>query len=128
MSDMNTLTEMGINNPQEIDRYHVHTSNNIDILRIVYKRKKGSLLPTSRRYRFPQVQKSVLINSGTRQTNVIYESADTLRRALDELDITVNKSGNTLSQKEILNDEIRRLEDDFASRISYIRTLIDNID
>ena len=33
-----TLTEMGINNPGEIQRFSLNTINNTDILRIVYKR------------------------------------------------------------------------------------------
>ena len=46
-----TLTEMGINNPGEIERFSLNTIDNIDIIRIVYKRKKGSLLPASKRLR-----------------------------------------------------------------------------
>ena len=35
---------MGITNPEDIARYSLQGIDHIDILRIVYKRKKGSLL------------------------------------------------------------------------------------
>ena len=54
MSDYPTLNEMGIPNPQDIDRYSLQTVNNTDILRIVFKTRKGSLLPASKRFRFPR--------------------------------------------------------------------------
>ena len=49
MPEYKTLGEMKIRNPREIARYSVqtleHPDDHTDVLRIVYKRKKGSLLP-----------------------------------------------------------------------------------
>ncbi len=58
-----TLTEMGINNPGEIERFSLNTVNNTDILRIVYKRKKGSLLPASKRFRFGRATKTIITDN-----------------------------------------------------------------
>ncbi|MEM7564660.1 MAG: DUF3461 family protein, partial [Pseudomonadota bacterium] len=60
MSEYPRLAEMGIQNPQQIEKFAVYTVGNTDILRIIYDRKPGSLLPVSRRYKFPQVKNSVL--------------------------------------------------------------------
>ena len=68
-----TLTEMGINNPGEIERFSLNTINNIDIIRIVYTRKKGSLLPASKRFRFGRATKTVIADSGSRKTEVVHE-------------------------------------------------------
>ena len=86
MSDYPRLTEMGIQNPQEIEKFATYMVEHTDILQITYDRKKGSLLPVSRRYKFPQEKKSVLVDSGTRQTEVVYESVGAFREALHELE------------------------------------------
>ena len=66
MSDYSTLYEMGINNPEEIDRYSHQAVGNVDILRVVHKRKKGSLLASSRRYRFNRSDELVLAGGDAR--------------------------------------------------------------
>ena len=86
MSDYPKLTEMGVRHPLEIEKFAVHSAAQTDILQITYNRKKGSLLPVSRRYKFPRIKKSVVVDSGTRQTETMYESAPALRQALRELE------------------------------------------
>ena len=57
MADYPALTEMGISDPEQIERYSLETNNNVDILRIIYKRKKGSLLHASKKFRFGRSKK-----------------------------------------------------------------------
>ena len=80
------LEEMGIKNPHEIEKYAVYTVGNTDILRIIYDRKLGALLPVSRRYKFPQAKRSVMVDSGTDTAQVVYESIGAFREALNELE------------------------------------------
>ncbi len=68
MSKYPKLTEMGIRHPEEIEKFAVYTVGKTDVLQIAYSRKKGSLLPVIRRYKFPQVKESVMVDSGTRKT------------------------------------------------------------
>lgn len=124
MASYPTLLDMGINNPHEIDRYHLHNSDHIDTLRIVYKRKKGSLLPGSKRFRFPQTVKNVVVDSGSRRTEQVYEISPFLKKALDELDLLINDSRSRADQMHLVMDEVERLERDVASRIDYIKKLI----
>ena len=56
MSDYPRLGEMGIRHPHEIEKFAVYTIGNTDILQVTYIRKKGSLLPVIRRYKFPQLK------------------------------------------------------------------------
>ncbi len=127
MSDYPRLSEMGIQHPQEIEKFAIYTVGHTDILRIIYDRKKGSLLPVSRRYKFPQVKKSVLVDSGTRQTDLVYESVPAFREALHELEQL--KAARTKGQdfKALLSEEIKHLEEDIALRTQYIQTLIDKL-
>ncbi len=127
MSEYPRLTEMGIQNPQEIEKFAVYTVGNTDVLRIIYDRKPGSLLPVSRRYKFPQVKTSVMVDSGTDQAQMMYESSGAFREALSELERlkTVREKGQDIAA--LIRDEIRHLEEDIALRAQYINTLIDKL-
>ena len=127
MSDFPRLTEMGIQHPQEIEKFAVYTVGNTDILRIIYDRKPGSLLPVSRRYKFPQIKKSVLVDSGTRQTEVLYESVPPFREALSELEKLKSEREKGLDLKAMIKEEMRHLEEDIALRSQYINSLIDKL-
>ena len=127
MSDFPQLDEMGIQNPQEIEKFAVYTVGNTDILRIIYDRKKGSLLPVSKRFKFPQVKKSVMVDSGTRQAQTMFESTPAFRQALHELEQLklMREKGQDL--KKLLSEEIKHLEEDIALRAQYIQSLIDKL-
>lgn len=122
-----TLTEMGISNPGEIERFSLNTVNNIDILRIVYKRKKGSLLPASKRFRFGRAAKTVIADSGTRKTEVVHEISPFVQKAVRELEQIIDAKGATVIQAKLIKEEVRRLHEEVASRLAYIDSLIDDM-
>jgi len=127
MSNYPHLTEMGILNPQEIEKFAIYSTDKLDVLRIIYERKKGSLLPVSKNFKFPRVKKSVLVDSGTRDTALIFESTEAFRSALHELEaLKINKSkGDDLAA--LILAEIQFLEEDIALRTEYIKSLVGNI-
>ncbi len=127
MSDYPKLTEMGVQHPLEIEKFAVYTVGHTDILRIIYDRKKGSLLPVSRRYKFAQIKKSVLVDSGTRQTETLYESAPAFRDALHELEQlkSIREKGQDL--KAMISEEFQHLQEDIALRTQYIQSLLDKM-
>ncbi len=127
MSDYPRLSEMGIKNPQEIEKFAVYTVNHTDILHVIYDRKKGSLLPVSRRYKFPQEKKSVLVDSGTRQTEVVYESVGAFREALHELEQLKRQREQGADFKSLIREELRLLDEDIALRLEYINRLVDKL-
>ncbi|CAJ2375727.1 MAG: DUF3461 family protein [Gammaproteobacteria bacterium] len=122
-----TLTEMGINNPGEIERFSLNTINNTDILRIVYKRKKGSLLPASKRFRFGRASRSVIADSGTRKTEIIHEISPFVQKAVAELEqlLAAKKKGKV--QASLVKEELKRLHEEVASRTKYIESLLDEM-
>ena len=120
------LTEMGVVNPEQIARYTIYMVHNTDVLRIIYSRKKGSMLPVSKTFKFPRVKKSVLVDSGTRQTQIVYESTDTFQHALIELEEILENKKSEQELNQVLADEIVQLEAEVASRIDYIKSLIES--
>lgn len=127
MSDYPKLTEMGIQHPEEIEKFAIYTVGRKDILHITYDRKKGSLLPVSRRYKFPQIKKSVLVDSGTRQTETLFESSPAFREALHELEVLKAARDKGLDLVAMIREEINHLEEDIALRTQYIQTLLDKL-
>lgn len=118
------LKEMGINNPQQIEKFAVYSTEDQDILRVIYKRKKGSPLAVSKKFKFPRLKKSVMVDSGTRKTGMVFESVPAFRDALHELEqlkVEKTRSDDLAGQ---INDEINFLEEDVALRIAYIRALV----
>ncbi len=127
MSKYPRLEEMGVNNPQQIEKFLIYTTEDFDILRIIYERKKGSLLPVSKNYKFPRIKKSVLVDSGTRQTEIIYESDPAFREALHELEQIKTARDEGADLAELISEEVRLLEEDVALRIEYIKSLIKKV-
>ena len=131
MLEYKTLKEMKIKRPNQIDRCSVrtveHPDETTDVLRIVYKRKKGSLLPESQRFRFPRIKKTSIEDSGTRKMDIRWEISPFLQKAISELDQLISTDLSREDTIKLILDEMRRLEEDAAHRIDYIRSLIKEI-
>ena len=127
MSDYPTLLQMGINNPQEIERYSLQTVGNTDILRVVYGRKKGSLLPASKRFRFERTEKVQLEGSDHRAVQVQYDVSPIVRNALIELDKVTHSKRGKQNQLELIKEEMQRLQEETNGRLAYIQSLIDEL-
>jgi len=127
MSDYPRLTEMGIQHPEQIEKFAVYTVGRTDVLQVIYDRKKGSLLPVSRRYKFPQVKNSVLVDGGTRQTETLFESTPAFREALHELEQlkSIREQGQDVAA--MIREEVKHLEEDIALRTQYIQSLVDKL-
>ncbi len=127
MSKITALTTMGVQNPEQITRYAIYTTDDADTLRIVYERKKGSILPVSKKFRFPRIKKSTMVNSGTGQTEVIFESSAEFRNALSELSQLMDVRDSSDEVRKLVLEEVRALEEDVAARVDYIQSLVARI-
>lgn len=131
MSEYKTLEEMKIKNPLQIERYSVQTierpEEHVDVLRIVYKRKKGSFLPESKRFRFPQIKKTTMEDSGRRKIDIRWEKSPFLQKAIAELDQIISTELSKKESIKVILDEMRRLEEDAKIRLDYIRSLVESI-
>ena len=127
MLKTSTLSEMGINNPGEIERYSLDTTNNIDVLRIVYKRTKGSLLPTSKRFEFGRSKRSIVSDSGSGKTETMHLISPFLQKAIAELDQIISAKTTYVEYAKLAREELQHLRKDMAIRINYIESLIDKL-
>jgi hypothetical protein len=127
MGNFPNLSEMGINNPGEIEHYSLSTTNNVDHLRIIYKRKKGSLLPASKRFEFGRASRTVMTDSGTQATEIVHDISPFLHKALEELDRLIDAKKSDIEKAKLVKQEMQRLHQEMASRITYIESLIDEM-
>lgn len=127
MIEYEALTKMGIQKPEEIVRFELYSVDQMDILRIIYDRKKGSFLPVTKKYRFPQIKKSTLVDSGSGQAQVIFESSAEVRSAVAELDRLMKGRKTSVAGKEALVNELRLMEEEVNARIGHLKNLIDQI-
>ena len=122
-----TLSEMGVESPKQIDKYYITSVNLVDVLRIVYDRPENSFLPSSRTYKFPRVQDSVVAGGDEKKTAVVMKTHPMLRAALQELQTILEaKSSKESITAEILG-EIQLLEEDIAIRSECLKVLVSKI-
>ena len=127
MSRFPTLSEMGIANPGEIERYSLNTINHVDVLRIIYKRHKNSFLPTSKRFEFGRSSKTIMADSGTQTTDIVHDISPFLLKALHELDQLIDTKKSNVEHAKLVKEELQRLHQEMSSRLSYIESLIDDM-
>ncbi len=123
-----TLADMGIVNPEQIDRYSLQASGNNDVLRVVYKREKGSLLPSSKKFKFPRNVRVIEQDGGSKKNDTIVEVSPALSRAIAELHKIVNQKHSRAEQKEIIEEEIQHLEEEISTHVTYLKSLIKKLD
>ncbi len=124
MSDYPQLTEMGIQHPEQIQTYMINGIARVDVLRVVYKRKEGSLLPASRSYEFPRVQRTIKNAKGEDET--VLETAPALRAAVDELKQLDQAIKDKPPVAATLLEEIKSLEREIAWRIDHIKKTLED--
>lgn len=121
------LKTMGINNPAEISRYTLRQEDNEDVLRVYYKRRKGSLLPASRKYKFGRAHKTIITNSGAPEYAEDSEISPILQAAIAELNEIVKLSDDAAEQKKAIVDEIEHLEKYLCAKVKDLRTQIERL-
>ncbi len=128
MSKYPNLQSLGVTDPEEIDRYSLQTVNNVDILRIVYRRQKGDILSESKKFRFGRAERYQRSEKGSQTPEVAYEVSAVVSKLMEELDRIVAAKHSREHRLEVIEDELRRLEEENNHRIAYIRKLLSELD
>ena len=106
-----TLAEMGVTRFHEISGYALRPDGEgRDVLKIAYRRQKGSLLPESRKYRFGRSLKTVVADGGTARLETTYEISPYLLQAVAELDRLVPRNADAATLEARLAEVRRRVE------------------
>jgi hypothetical protein len=68
-----------------------------------------------------------MVDSGTRQTETMFESSPAFREALHELEVLKAARDKGLDLAAMIREELEHLEEDIALRTQYIQTLVDKL-
>jgi hypothetical protein len=122
------LAEMGITRFYEISQYVLRQEGaDRDTLKIYYKRAKGSLLPTSRKYKFGRSVKTIVADGGTSRMENVYDISPFLTKAVAELDLLVSQKESSLNKKARLLVELNHLDQVMSSKIDDLRKQIESL-
>ena len=127
MSSYPTLTEMGIQTVDEIYKYSLRQEGDVDVLKVYFRREKGSLLPKSKKFKFGRSHKTVRVDSSHDKYQEITEMSSFLMKAVDELHELVKHEHEVLDIKERLHKDIDHLEKVVQSKLAEIRRDIEKI-
>ncbi|AGH81860.1 hypothetical protein PCNPT3_09610 [Psychromonas sp. CNPT3] len=123
------LATISITNTHEIKRYSLRHEGVYDILKIYFKKERGShqIFSRSVKFKFPRQNKK--INSDTQPNSFenISEINASLRNIIEELDtLTLQVKTKTDIKSELLED-IKHLETVFNAKINEIEEKIKNL-
>jgi len=119
-----TLESMGITSFEDIERFTLRSENNSDILKVYYRRQKGSFLPKSKKFKFGRARKTVLTDGGKQTYKEIEEPSLTVLSAVDELTKLVGKQNELKVTKEDLVKEMDHLERVMTDKMAEIKEKI----
>jgi len=123
------LTEMGVMNPEQIIGYTaVHVADDMDVLKINYRRPKNSFLPKRRRYEFKRIGKPMPGSELRGEQAIRYEISPILARAIAELDSLLKDGKQAAATKQSLLQEIADLKTDVNERIAHLAKMVEALD
>ncbi|MEH6626047.1 MAG: DUF3461 family protein [Motiliproteus sp.] len=129
MSDYPTLTEMGVaeQNINDIYKYSLRQETEEDVLKIYFKREKGSLLPKSKKFKFGRAAQTHRVDSSQNKYQEFSEMSPFLMRAIDELHKLVQHEHEITDIKARLLTDLEHLEKVMANKIRDLRTDIEKL-
>ena len=122
-----TLESMGITSIQDIEKFTLRYEGGHDVLKVYYRREKGSLLPKSKKFKFGRSTKTVLADGGQQTYRQVQEPSLIVLRATEELSKIVGKQAEDKVSKEELINELEHLEKVMHSKIKEIKEKINAI-
>ena len=123
------LTEMGVMNPEQIIGYaSVQIAEDMDSLKINYRRPKGSFLPKRRRYEFKRIGKPMPGSELRGAAAIRYEISPMLAQAVTEMDAILADSKRMVANKQSLQKELDAMRAEFNEHINHLSEMIDTLD
>ncbi|MFT2110936.1 DUF3461 family protein [Marinomonas sp. 2405UD68-3] len=116
-----TLDSMGVTSFEDIEKFTLRFENGFDVLKVYYRREKGSLLPKSKKFKFGRSTKTVLTDGGQQTYQQVQEPSLVVLRAVDELGQIVGKQQEDKLTKEDLINEMEHLEKTVHNKLNEIK-------
>jgi hypothetical protein len=130
MSQYPTLKSMGVNSVEDVVKYTIRHEGETDVLKIYYKRAKGSFLSRSKKFSFIRGKRSVPIETRNSKafekiTSVSPQLAEAIQE-LDQLQAEINHQ-ETENPKEKLSAHMDHLEKVVNDKLKEMHDLIEKM-
>ena len=128
MSNFPALSEMDISRFDEISHYTLRQDRkDRDVLRIYYKRKKGSFLPDRKTFRFGRAAKMIAEDSAPNGSIEVFEISPHVLKVTAELDSIVKQHHSGEDQLKLLLRRVDQLETEVQGATEEIRAIIKSL-
>ncbi|MEH6579713.1 MAG: DUF3461 family protein [Amphritea sp.] len=130
MSDYPTLKKMGIKSIESVEKYTLRHQGDTDVLKVYYKRPKGSFLSRSKKFTFMRGRSSIPLEA---RNSKAFDQMDKINpqliMALDELKAldARRKEIDPLDPKEKFLSDLDHMEKVMTSKLAEIRRQIEEM-
>lgn len=122
------LIGLGIQDPQQIERYSLRQEAHKDVLKIYFRKQKGELFAKSVKFKYPRQIKNVLVDSGSHKYKEVTEINRNLTLVIDELNkITKPVKLAAVDVKQKILSDLRHLEKVVSSKIAEIEADLEKL-
>ncbi|ANU37244.1 DUF3461 family protein [Vibrio scophthalmi] len=122
------LIGLGIQDPQQIERYSLRQEAHKDVLKIYFRKQKGELFAKSVKFKYPRQIKNVLVDSGSHKYREVTEINRNLTLVIDELNkITKPVKLAEVDVKQKILSDLRHLEKVVSSKIAEIEADLEKL-
>lgn len=121
------LKSLGINNPEDIDRYSLRQEASNDILKIYFHKDKGEFFAKSVKFKYPRQRKTIAADNAGQGYREINEISPNLRYVVDELDQICQRDQEEVDLKRKILSDLRHLESVVTNKISEIEADLEKL-
>ncbi len=127
MNKYPTLSDMDISRPEEIRDYSLFSEKDMDVLKVYYKRKEGSLLPRRKVFKFPKRSRPFADTVDNQSSPQLREPSPTLLKAVSELHELLKGKKEAVDHKEQIVRRLEQLEAEVKTNVAEIKSLLDRL-
>ena len=130
MSEYPTLNKMGVTSVENVDRYTLRHQGDIDVLKIYYKRPKGSFLSRTKKFSFVSGRKAIPLEArSSKAFDSIVDFSPQLADALQELKCldATRKESDPIDPKQKFISDLDHLEKVMTEKMDEIRRQINEL-
>ena len=121
------LKNLGIQHPEDIDRYTLRQEANNDILKIYFRKDKGEFFAKSVKFKYPRQRKTISDTKSGQGFKEVNEINTNLRYVIEELDQICQQDQVEVDLKHKILDDLRHLEHVVANKIAEIEADLEKL-
>ncbi len=124
-----TLKEMGVTEMHKIEKYSLRQEGDEDILKIYFRRRKGSLFHSSMKFRHGRSKKMISTGeAGVNDLKEISEISPTILKAVKELDQIVDHEEHIIDLRNRILSDIDHMEKVMQRKIEQLRADVEQLE